>query len=148
MPSSHLILSRPLLLLPPIPPRIRVFSMSQLFAWGDQSTGVSASVSFPPKKSPSAAQNFCNWFCKLGVYIWPQCIPPPVVCVLTELQSQCHTDLFKVLRAACVLSVGYRMLHMLLDRWVLPSRTGTWLHGDQRLLLSQLRILFFFLLPI
>ena len=26
MPSSHLILSRPLLLLPPIPPRIRVFS--------------------------------------------------------------------------------------------------------------------------
>ena len=32
MPSSHLILCRPLLLLPPIPPSIRVFSMSQLFA--------------------------------------------------------------------------------------------------------------------
>ena len=31
MPSSHLILCRPLLLLPPIPPSIRVFS-SQLFA--------------------------------------------------------------------------------------------------------------------
>ena len=32
MPSSHLILCRPLLLLPPIPPSIRVFSpMSQLF---------------------------------------------------------------------------------------------------------------------
>ena len=42
MPSSHLILCRPLLLLPPIPPSIRVFSMSQLFAWGGQSTGVSA----------------------------------------------------------------------------------------------------------
>ena len=27
------------------------FPMSQLFAWGDQSTGVSASASFPPKKS-------------------------------------------------------------------------------------------------
>ena len=32
MPSSHLILCRPLLLLPPIPPSIRVFSKSQLFA--------------------------------------------------------------------------------------------------------------------
>ena len=33
MPSSHLILCRPLLLLPPIPPSIRVFPMSQLFPW-------------------------------------------------------------------------------------------------------------------
>ena len=32
MPSSHLILCRPLLLLPPIPPSIRVFLMSQLLA--------------------------------------------------------------------------------------------------------------------
>ena len=36
MPSSHLILCRPLLLFPPIPPSIRVFPMSQLFAWGGQ----------------------------------------------------------------------------------------------------------------
>ena len=50
MPSSHLILCRPLLLLPPIPPSIRVFSMSQLFASGGQST-ISASASFLPKKS-------------------------------------------------------------------------------------------------
>ena len=46
MPSSHLILCRPLLLLPPMPPSIRVLSMSQLFAWGGQSTGVSALASF------------------------------------------------------------------------------------------------------
>ena len=51
MPSSHLILCHPLFLLPPIPPRIRVFPMSQFFAWGGQSTGVSASASFLPKKS-------------------------------------------------------------------------------------------------
>ena len=51
MPSSHLILYRPLLLLPPIPPNIRVFPMSQLFAWGGQSIGVSALASFLPKKS-------------------------------------------------------------------------------------------------
>ena len=31
MPSSHFILCCPLLLLPPIPPIIRVFSMSQVF---------------------------------------------------------------------------------------------------------------------
>ena len=51
MPSSHLILCRPLLLLPPIPPSIRVFPISQLFAWGGQSTGASALASFLPKKS-------------------------------------------------------------------------------------------------
>ena len=48
MPSSHLILCRPLLLLPPIPPSIRVFSMSQFIAWGDQSTGVLVSASVLP----------------------------------------------------------------------------------------------------
>ena len=49
IPSSHLILCRPLLLLPPTPPNS--FPMSQLFTWGGQSTGVSASASFLPKKS-------------------------------------------------------------------------------------------------
>ena len=34
MPSSHLILRRPLLLLPPVPPSIGSFPMSQLCAWG------------------------------------------------------------------------------------------------------------------
>ena len=47
MPSSHLILCRPLLL-PTIPPRIRVFSMSQLFTWGGQSIGVSDLASVLP----------------------------------------------------------------------------------------------------
>ena len=46
---SHPLLS--LLLLPPIPPSIRVFSMSQLFAWGGQSTGVSALASVLPKNT-------------------------------------------------------------------------------------------------
>ena len=42
MPSNHLILCRPLLLLSSIFPRIRVFKMSQRFAFGGQSIGVSA----------------------------------------------------------------------------------------------------------
>ena len=53
MPSSHLILCCPLLLLLPIPPSIKVFPTSQLFAWGGPSTGVSALPSFLPKKSQS-----------------------------------------------------------------------------------------------
>ena len=51
MPSSHLILCRPLHLLPSIPPASESFPMSQLFPGGDQSTGVSALASFLPKKS-------------------------------------------------------------------------------------------------
>ena len=50
MPCSHLIVCCPLLL-PPIAPSIRVFPVSQLFASGGQSTGISALVSFLPKKS-------------------------------------------------------------------------------------------------
>ena len=51
MPSIHLILCRPLLLLPPSLPASESFPMRQLFAWGGQSTGVSALASFLPKKS-------------------------------------------------------------------------------------------------
>ena len=45
MPSSHLILCRPLLLLPSIFPRSGSFQMSQLSASSGQSIGVSASAS-------------------------------------------------------------------------------------------------------
>ena len=48
MPSNHLILCCPFLLLPPIPPASGSFPLSQLFAWGGQSIGVSASASVLP----------------------------------------------------------------------------------------------------
>ena len=48
MPSNHLILCCPLLLLPSIFPSIRSFPMSQFFTSGGQSIGVSASVSVLP----------------------------------------------------------------------------------------------------
>ena len=51
MPSSHLILCRPLLLLSPIPPSFRVFSNESTLHMRWQSTGVSALASFLPKKS-------------------------------------------------------------------------------------------------
>ena len=48
MPSNHLILCRPLLLLPPILPSMRLFPRNQRFASGGQSIGVSASASVLP----------------------------------------------------------------------------------------------------
>ena len=48
MPSSHLILCRPLLLLPSIFPASGSFPMSQFFTSGGQSIGVSASASVLP----------------------------------------------------------------------------------------------------
>ena len=51
MPSSHLILCRPLSCCPQSLPVSESFPMSQLFAWGGPSTGVSALASFLPKKS-------------------------------------------------------------------------------------------------
>ena len=51
MPSSHLILCHPLLLLPPIPPSIRVFSSESTLHLGGQSIGVSALASFLPKNT-------------------------------------------------------------------------------------------------
>ena len=48
MPPNHLILCHPLLLLPQSLPASGSFPMSQLFSWGGQSIGVSASTSVPP----------------------------------------------------------------------------------------------------
>ena len=48
MPSSHLILCHPLLLLPPIPPSIRVFSSESTLHLGGQRIGVSALASVLP----------------------------------------------------------------------------------------------------
>ena len=55
MPFNHLILFCPLLLLPSIFPQIRVFPLSQFFASGGQSFGVSASASVLP-------MNIQDWF--------------------------------------------------------------------------------------
>ena len=48
MPSNHLILCCPLLLLSSIFPSIRIFQMSHFFASGSQNIGVSASTSVLP----------------------------------------------------------------------------------------------------
>ena len=42
-------------------PASESFPMSQLFAWGGQSTGVSASASFPPKKFQGWSSEWSGW---------------------------------------------------------------------------------------
>ena len=59
MPSSHLILCRPLLL-PQSLLASESFPMSQLFAWGGQITGVSALASFLPTNSQDQSQQKYN----------------------------------------------------------------------------------------
>ena len=61
MPSSHLNLCRPLLLLPTIPPSIRVFSNESTFAWGGQSTGVSALAPFLAKNTQGWSLEWTDW---------------------------------------------------------------------------------------
>ena len=61
MPSSHFILCRPLLLLPPIPPSIRVFSNESTLCIDGQNTGVSALASFLPKKSQGWSSEWTGW---------------------------------------------------------------------------------------
>ena len=63
MPSNHLILCCPLLLLPSIFPSIGSFPMSQIFASGGQSIGASASASVLPTNEYAGLISFrIDWF--------------------------------------------------------------------------------------
>ena len=67
MPSSHLILWRPFLLLPPIPPRIRVFSnKSTLCMRWPKDWSFSFNIS-PPNKHPGLISFRLDWFDFLAV---------------------------------------------------------------------------------
>ena len=61
MPSNHLILCCPLLLLPSIFPSIRVFSMSQFFASGGQNIEFSASTSVLPMNIQDWSLVWTGW---------------------------------------------------------------------------------------
>ena len=67
MPSSHLILCRPLFLLPPIPPSIRVFSNESTLHRRGQSTGVSASEISPSNEHPRLVSFRMDWLDLLAV---------------------------------------------------------------------------------
>ena len=68
MPSNHLILCCPLLLLPSIFPSIRVLKISQPFSSGGQSIGVSASTSVLPMNTQDWSISFgMDWLDLLAV---------------------------------------------------------------------------------
>ena len=70
MPSNHLILCRPLLLLPSIFPSIGIFPLSQFFASGGQSTGASALPSVLPVTEFQSSELISfktDWFDLLAV---------------------------------------------------------------------------------
>ena len=67
MPFNHLILCRPLLLLPSFFPSSESFQMSQFFKSGGQSIGASASTSVLP-------MNIQGWF-PLDWLVWSPCSP-------------------------------------------------------------------------
>ena len=68
MPSSHLILCRPLLLLPQSLPASGSFPMSQPFSWGGQSTGVSASASVLPMDTQDWSPS--GWTGWISLQLW------------------------------------------------------------------------------
>jgi len=74
MPSNHLILCHPLLLLPSIFRNIRSFQMSQLFALVGQNIGVSASTSVLPKKHPGLISFRMDWLDLLAVQGTLKCL--------------------------------------------------------------------------
>ena len=102
MPSSHLILGHPLLLLPSIIPASESFPISQLFAWSGQSTGVSALASFLPKNiqgwSPS------EW---TG---WSPCSP-------RDAQESSPTPQFKSINSSVLSLLHNPTLTSIHDHW-------------------------------
>ena len=61
MPSNHLILNRPLLLLPPIPPSIRIFSNKSILRMRWPSIGVSTSTSVLPMNTQEWSLGWTGW---------------------------------------------------------------------------------------
>ena len=101
MPSNHLILCRPFLLLPPIPPSIRVFS-SQLFTWDGQSIGVSASASVLP-------MNTQDWS-PLGGLVGSPCSP-------RDSQESSPTPRFKSINFLALSFLHSPTLTSIHDHW-------------------------------
>ena len=85
MPSSHLILCPPLLLLPPIPPSIRVFSSeSTLRIWWPKYWSFSFSIS-PSKEHPGLISFRMDWLVSFKSLLCCICLH------FIFLQSICHS---------------------------------------------------------
>ena len=91
MPSSHLILSRPLLLLPPIPPRIRVFSNESALhmRWPKY---WSFSFNISPSNEHSGLISFrMDWLDLLAVQGTLKSLPPQFKSINSSVLSFLHS---------------------------------------------------------
>ena len=143
MPSSHLILCRPLLLLPPIPPSIRVFSSESTLLIGGQSTGVTASASVLPMNtqdlSPSGWTGWISLQSKGLSRVFSNSIAQKHQFFSTHLSSQfnshVHTwPLKKNLERCTFVGKVMSLLFNMLSRLVI-----TFLPRSKRLLISWLQ---------
>ena len=103
MPSSHLILCHPLLLLPQSLPASGSFPMSQLFAWGGPSIGVSASASVLP-------MNTQDWS-PLGWTVGSPCSP-------RDSQESSPTPQFKSINSSALGFLHSPALTSVHDQWI------------------------------
>ena len=102
MPPSHLILCHPLLLLPPTLPASETFPMSQLFALGGQSIGVSALASFLPKNTQD--QSSLEW---TGWISWQS----------KGLSRVCSNTQFKSINSSALSFLHSPILTSIHDHW-------------------------------
>ena len=94
MPSNHLILYRPLLLLPSIFPSIRALSNESVFESGGQSIGASASASI-------LRMNIQGWF-PLRLTGLSPCCPRGLLRVFSGLKASIlHQSDFLMVRLSC-----------------------------------------------
>ena len=129
MPSSHLILCRPLLLLPPIPPSIRVFSNeSTLHMRWPKYCSFSLSI-IPSKEHPTLDPSFFffgfNWLSFL-----PQVAIFFVLCMADDflLHSWCHLSIILENTGFHLNILFLQIVHLFLLYWLCQSH---WLCGSQ-----------------
>ena len=144
-PSSHLILCRPLLLLPPIPPSIKVFSNeSTLRMRWPQYWSFSFSIS-PSKEHPGLISFRMDWLDLLAVqqnpYLWAnrkkRSGPVPRAISIRQQRAQvcvCVSRSLFMLTECCLLYADHRenLTHTGSSPGRIPSGDQPWLPGGPR----------------
>ena len=134
MPSSHLILCRPLLLLPPIPPRIRVFSNeSALHMRWPKYWSFSFSIS-PSKEIPGLISFTMDWLDLLAVQGTPESL------------LQYHSSKASILRRSASFTVQLSHSHITTGKTIALTRR-TFVGKVVSLLLNMLSRLVITFLP-
>ena len=131
MPSSHLILCRPLLLLPPIPPSIRVFSNESILRRRTPNTGSSGRLSPLNNQDRSRQGTHIKFLLVLSPCIMMQHDPMLITSSvkgsgLTALYGSSHCILATILQDRGGNWGSKRLSNQLKVTHLTRSRTGAW----------------------